>query len=285
MTTSSSKERHTMTNVITFPINSQRRTVSLSKQGKANGRRLHPRAADRALIATTPCMVPNVPFEVSKVCRDVLGCPEVRMAQVVPDPHAVAGDCAANVARRIAEDGGIPVYGWKIRASLLFVSAEFYTVVENDGKLFDVTPSRDGEALICFAPDPDVSTNFDFRERPSPVCISTYAPPTRNERIATVIAGIDRDHLEIYSRRAARANLSVNDLLALEIGEDALSVALDRYIECSDEVVGLIDRLRDDVVHPDSDQIHHLMLRRSALEAIVRKEWEMRQSESRMRQV
>jgi hypothetical protein len=156
--------------------------------------------------------------------------------------------------------------------------------VENDGKLFDVTPSPDDEALICFAPDPDVSATFDFRERPSPIRVSTYNPPTRNKRIATLVAGMDRAHLEIYGRRAAHANLSVDDLLALEIGEDALSVALDRYIECSDEVDGLIDRLRD-VVRPDSAQIPSLMLRRSALEAIVRKEWEMRQSESRMRQV
>jgi hypothetical protein len=63
--------------------------------------------------------------------------------------------CHANCEAEQRRTGAMIVCGWMIweikRAS--FIEAEFHAVVRRDGNLIDITPRRDKEKLILFAPD------------------------------------------------------------------------------------------------------------------------------------
>ena len=63
------------------------------------------------------------------------------MVQVLPPtPDSDPSDYVANVARRVSEEGGHPVFGYLIRQTPLYLSAEFYAMHQTDTGIKDVTP-------------------------------------------------------------------------------------------------------------------------------------------------
>lgn len=75
---------------------------------------------------------------------------------VTPDAGALAGECYANVAARVAAEGGSVLYGWQLwEWPHVFVEAEFHAVWRSPtGELRDVTLRQDDETEILFVPDP-----------------------------------------------------------------------------------------------------------------------------------
>jgi hypothetical protein len=270
-----------MSNVISFQsrlpfVAAQRNPIAEPSRAKAKKRSSREEA--KATLETTPIIFPHVPFDVQKVCSNELGCPDVRMVQVLPGDDAETGQCMSNIAKRIAKEGGRAVFGWLIRTTPLFVAAEFYAVQEIENKLFDVTPNRRGDALVVFAPDLSVPTSFDFVQRPGPCRFSKYAAATRRQRALARISGMSEPVLNAQRRRADRSGLALEDLIATEIEGDPLEVGLDLFIECADELDGLMMRVLEGLECIDINRFDSLQQRKFSLEARVEAEWAARQN-------
>ncbi len=67
----------------------------------------------------------------------------------------VAGQCHSNCEAEHKRTGAEIVFGWMIWESpgVEFIEAEFHSVVRRGRHLKDITPRRDAEKLILFAPD------------------------------------------------------------------------------------------------------------------------------------
>lgn len=72
------------------------------------------------------------------------------------DPRYKAAYCLDNCRHAMRMNLGEVVYGWTIWESkrLSFIEAEFHSVISINGKVRDITPRKDGEERILFAPDP-----------------------------------------------------------------------------------------------------------------------------------
>lgn len=75
---------------------------------------------------------------------------------VRPEPGAIAGECFANVAAKVAAAGGSVVYGWQLwEWPHVLVEAEFHAVWRaSEGTLHEITPKHDRDEQILFAVDP-----------------------------------------------------------------------------------------------------------------------------------
>jgi hypothetical protein len=78
---------------------------------------------------------------------------------VRPAPHARVLECFLNIARHAERHGGQAVSGWMAwtdpHARYLYLVA--HSVWQTPGgDLLDITPQRDGETSVLFAPDPRV---------------------------------------------------------------------------------------------------------------------------------
>jgi hypothetical protein len=112
------------------------------------------------------------------------------MVQVLPPlPDADPDDYVANVARSVSEEGGRPVFGYLIRQTPLYLSAEFYAMHQTDTGIVDVRPKD--EAIVCFAPDYDVPADLRFSDRSPTYRFRTYEAPTRQVQIDDWIASAD----------------------------------------------------------------------------------------------
>lgn len=71
--------------------------------------------------------------------------------------------CYTNVAKKIAESGGSPCYGWHIHRGKFIYEGEHHTVWKNDeGELIDVTPNEDKKEQILFLIDNDSYEGSDI---------------------------------------------------------------------------------------------------------------------------
>jgi len=75
---------------------------------------------------------------------------------VQPGANAIPGECFANVAAKVAADGGSILYGWQLwEWPHVLVEAEFHSVWRSpDGSLHEITPKHDGDERILFVHDP-----------------------------------------------------------------------------------------------------------------------------------
>lgn len=75
---------------------------------------------------------------------------------VRPEASAIPAECFANVAAKVAADGGSIVHGWQLwEWPHVLVEAEFHAVWRApDGTLHEITPKHDGDDRILFVPDP-----------------------------------------------------------------------------------------------------------------------------------
>ena len=106
------------------------------------------------MLLTTP---PRITANIRRLCRKISNLDEPVFVRVSADPGGGLADCFEDVRRQIEKFGGQVQHGWTIwEWPGLFVEAEFHAVWRHpDGTLVDVSPKKDGEEVILFAPDRD----------------------------------------------------------------------------------------------------------------------------------
>jgi hypothetical protein len=124
------------------------------------------------------------------------------------------------------------VFGYLIRQTPLYLSAEFYAMHQTDTGIVDVTPKD--EAIVCFAPDYDIPADLRFSDRSPTYRFRTYEAPTRQVQIDDWIASADPDVLAHHRHCAATNGLTLEDCLALQ--PDRLKTSLQLFIECREEL-------------------------------------------------
>lgn len=72
------------------------------------------------------------------------------------DSRYMTAYCLDNCRHAMRMNLGEVAYGWMIWEckKLLFIEAEFHSVLKVNGKFRDITPRKDGEERILFVPDP-----------------------------------------------------------------------------------------------------------------------------------
>jgi hypothetical protein len=111
------------------------------------------------LVATTPNAISS---EIIRFCETIVPGSTPIFMDVQPDPHSVMSECFDNVNTFAQRRGGTPLLGWTIwNYHGLWLDAELHSVWKApDGKLSDITPPVDGEAILMFLPDP--TRAFDY---------------------------------------------------------------------------------------------------------------------------
>ena len=106
-------------------------------------------------MVTTPS---SIATGIIDFCKELCGS-EPEFILPSPAPWADASYCHENVQRQVFEFGGSVQHGWliweaSIDAKPAYYDAEFHAVWRNTaGILVDITPTRDGEIEVLFAPD------------------------------------------------------------------------------------------------------------------------------------
>lgn len=103
---------------------------------------------------------------------------------VCRDAKAVPNECFANVARKIAAEGGSIQYGWLIwEWPHVFIEAEFHAVWRNPmGELAEVSNPGNGEPEILFVPD--TQRTFSGRQVDN-VRLAIRSDPTVHDYLAS----------------------------------------------------------------------------------------------------
>lgn len=188
---------------------------------------------------------------------------------VVPDKHGLYGFCSDGVAQKITADGGSVAFGWSIwEWPGLLLTAEFHAVWRDEaGDLNDITPKPGGEDRILFVQDPSYDENFNFDERPRNRRMCAYCGPNRESALKTIRAKLTGGQLRYEEKRAAKANLSLDDWLKRKIPADALAEAVDEVITACDEFDEHFDSLGvAGIIEPDESFVRLAKRRYLALE-------------------
>ncbi len=104
-------------------------------------------------------MPSRITADVRRICRKIGGLEEPRFVEVTAPSAFTAAeldDCFEDVRRQVEQHGGSIQHGWTIwEWPGIFIEGEFHAVWRDpNGDLIDVTPKKDGEKQILFAPDP-----------------------------------------------------------------------------------------------------------------------------------
>lgn len=101
---------------------------------------------------TTPTEIGK---HVRRLCARIGVTSDAVRLPVCRDARAVPNECFANVARKIAAEGGSIQYGWLIwEWPHVFIEAEFHAVWRTPmGELVEVSNPGNGETEILFVPD------------------------------------------------------------------------------------------------------------------------------------
>lgn len=85
---------------------------------------------------------------------------------VQPEHGAQVSECFPNVIEKISREGGSMLCGWQIwEWPHVLVEAEFHAVwVSPNGSLTEITPKQDGEGMILFVPDPQLTYNGSAKD-------------------------------------------------------------------------------------------------------------------------
>ncbi|EGB16492.1 SEC-C motif domain protein [Pseudodesulfovibrio mercurii] len=97
---------------------------------------------------------PNITEEVKDFCSEISTGPLVYLS-IQKEKYSLLDECFPNVQKKIEQDGGNILYGWKIwMIPNLFIEAEFHSIWESEqGDWIDITPNRSGENKILFLHD------------------------------------------------------------------------------------------------------------------------------------
>jgi hypothetical protein len=140
-----------------------------------------------------------------------LGVQDVVVVPVRPEPDAEFDECFAAVEKKIARDGGKPVYGWAIHADPILVEAECHAVWHApSGELVDVTPKRNDAQATSFVADPQISD--DGRQRNN-----VRLPVYENDVIVTRFIQVCDEIFEVMNRGERAEQLGTIAIPAAEI--------------------------------------------------------------------
>ncbi|QOZ06660.1 hypothetical protein [Bradyrhizobium sp. CCBAU 51765] len=233
-----------------------------------------------ATTETTPIIYPFAPVDVYSTCKAELGLTEFVLVPVRPIENADPTNYVLNIAQAMLETAGRPVFGYRIRTSPLYVTAEFYAMFETDTGLVDLTPNTRGESYVVFVPDRDVPPDFDYLDRPVTRRFRTYEAPTRRQRVAAEIAAMDPRRLASERRRATDLGLTLEDKLSLALLSDALETRLDLFIECCEELEALTMAALDGREAVDVVYLEFLHRRRASLETMLDEAYEQHKAKT-----
>ncbi|MEY4269496.1 MAG: hypothetical protein RLZZ58_712, partial [Pseudomonadota bacterium] len=134
---------------------------------------------------TTPAAVTD---RIRRACRAMAPHEPIYVASI-PDPDSRPSWCFANVAKRVARDGGTILHGWAIwQVAGLYIEAEHHAVWQaDDGALTDISPQFAAPSTILFLPDPD--THYDTHR------------PRANRLFADAATGVSRDFVRLAQLR------------------------------------------------------------------------------------
>jgi len=165
----------------------------------------------------------------------------VRVA-VHPGEGATEGWCFRNVAAAVRAEGGHAVFGWLVWTAAHFMTAEYHAVwMTPAGMLLDPTPKVDGERYIVFGADPDAGPDFNFMARPPARRIRTYVGRSRLERARDAITCFTEKEIRSKRARAQKSEQPLDEWVAARLSEhDEFEIALDRFLNCSNEIEGLL---------------------------------------------
>jgi hypothetical protein len=183
----------------------------------------------------------------------------VRVA-VQPREGALEGWCVRNVAAAVKAEGGHPVFGWLVWTAAHFMTAEYHSVwMTPAGTLLDPTPKVDGERYVVFGADPGAGPDYDFLARPPARRIRTYVGRTRLERARDAIACFNEKELRSKRSRAQKSEQSLDEWVAARLSEhDQLEIAIDRLLNCSNEIEELLTPTVDGMMCRDLDEYDRL---------------------------
>lgn len=83
-------------------------------------------------------------------------CLEPIILTIKHDENSIVAECFNNVSKYIEVNGGEIQYGWSIWETFpdVMIEAEFHAVwKDNYGRLYDITPKKDGKSEMLFLPD------------------------------------------------------------------------------------------------------------------------------------
>jgi hypothetical protein len=132
-------------------------------------------------------------------CRRINAASAPTFLDVAPELWAAQGECFFNVRRKVSEDGGALVYGWRVWCwPGVFAEAEHHAVWRSaGGALHDISPTPSGETRILFLSDPQRDYDFETMRRRDNI----RAPLTDDPLVAQWIAAAAEVHrfLETHS--------------------------------------------------------------------------------------
>lgn len=97
---------------------------------------------------------PTIDESTASFCKELSDNAPVYL-DIEKEPYALIDECFPNVQRKIENDGGDIVYGWKVWLwPDYFIEGEFHAVWKSSsGGLVDITPDNTGETRRLFVPD------------------------------------------------------------------------------------------------------------------------------------
>ncbi len=103
-------------------------------------------------VATTPHAITE---QVQAFCTELVPHgPAPVFLDITPDVFARPGRCYQNATNAADQLDGQVVFGWLIwELPGVYLTAEHHAVVDDDGRLIDVTPTFAGEERVLFLPD------------------------------------------------------------------------------------------------------------------------------------
>lgn len=167
---------------------------------------------------------------------------DLEIVPVRPRPGAREGCCATNVLEAVKAEGGYPIYGCTAWVGSYFMTAEPHTVwMTTTGKITDPTPKTDGEHVIAFARDSKAGRDYNFLTRPPARRMRTYKGRTQTERAGDFIACMSAPQMKAMKARAEKVGVTLQQFIISRTPErDALEMAIDTLLECSDRVEALL---------------------------------------------
>lgn len=222
-------------------------------------------ARQKATETTPPALTPSI----LAFCQALGGVPAA-FIPVVSDPLGRYGWCSDGVRLKVAADGGAPVYGWTIwEWPPAIVTAEFHCVWRSpQGDLVDITPKPADEKTILFVEDPSYGVDFDFDLRPRNRRVRIYEPTLPDP--AALIAGFSETQRAYETRRATKANLSLEDWLAQKAPKDPMPDEIDAFIALCAEYDVRIDAAGSNEIIETDPTFRALVRHRMEVEGRIR---------------
>ncbi|MER9776806.1 hypothetical protein [Mesorhizobium sp. M0220] len=218
-------------------------------------------SATQSIQETTPSAItPAV-----KVFVQQLGGETAQPLPVISDPYGLYGWCSTGVEEKVRNDGGSICFGWTIwEWPGVLLTSEFHAVWRSpSGDLFDITPKPQRETSIIFVPDLSYAPTFDFDNRPINRRCRLYEPVDIGHEVHRRINALKPAQRTYEDRRAAKAGISLQELIAKKLPADPLPALIDAFISVCEQVDRKLDSFGTSPTFEPDEAFIHLMQRKT----------------------